>query len=629
MNGATYTSSFDTSPTKVEQLSSSPQSFHHRSSGSVFSKDYSYSPDNRESRKTTASPRTIGSYSYDRSSYHESKSSLKETSKTTTLGTTPPKKTTSFDESPLHLDVLSSSPRRATGFGFAYKPPSSEEIKMPGSGVSPIISPFDKSPLAHRTDLRGTMSSSTDIKEPTPSPRSYHSSSLNRSEELAKARRQFLETSTGAQTPSTLDRTSATPSRTSLGAISSTSSPRITSSLASRSYSSPKITQKDTFNVPMSGRMSRQSRESTLDSTSSSSVSSDSDSMVDEYEKDDSRQEAATLAGSALKPSATLPSRLTALTITTSPLTTSTFTSTTTNASLNAARSAFFSSEKPPTAPKPSLAKIYAATPYSSAATSYTSSATTTTTATTTNLFGSSRYTSTAPSTTTSGYSFTTPSTTTKTTSGLSPTGNRPWVERRDNLFKRTSPSTDAAFPSVTSSSSYSPLFTSTYTPVSTYTPGSTSLFGPSASLSSATSKSPTSTSGIGSSLSTGTTGQSTGPVPRFTHLSRKRIVTNADGSVEETEEVLEPSKLSSAPSALASTTSPKLTSPFYPSSSPSPSKPIVVGVVPNTSFASSLIDTAQANSTLDTATYDTDTASAYFSSVRLFNSIIFNLMMT
>lgn len=49
--------------------------------------------------------------------------------------------------------------------------------------------------------------------------------------------------------------------------------------------------------------------------------------------------------------------------------------------------------------------------------------------------------------------------------------------------------------------------------------------------------------------------------LPRFTHMSRKRVVKNADGSVEETEEVLEPSVLSS------------LTG---------PSKPVVVGVVPS-----------------------------------------------
>lgn len=44
--------------------------------------------------------------------------------------------------------------------------------------------------------------------------------------------------------------------------------------------------------------------------------------------------------------------------------------------------------------------------------------------------------------------------------------------------------------------------------------------------------------------------------------MSRKRVVTNADGSIEETEEVLEPSKISSITG--------------------SPSKPVVVGVVPS-----------------------------------------------
>lgn len=47
---------------------------------------------------------------------------------------------------------------------------------------------------------------------------------------------------------------------------------------------------------------------------------------------------------------------------------------------------------------------------------------------------------------------------------------------------------------------------------------------------------------------------------PRYTHMSRKRVVTNADGSVEEMEEVMEPSSLSAI----------------------SASKPVVVGVVPS-----------------------------------------------
>ena len=52
-------------------------------------------------------------------------------------------------------------------------------------------------------------------------------------------------------------------------------------------------------------------------------------------------------------------------------------------------------------------------------------------------------------------------------------------------------------------------------------------------------------------------------PVPRFTHMSRKRVVTNADGTVEEMEEVMEPSQLSALSGGRAS-------------------KPVVVGVVPS-----------------------------------------------
>lgn len=51
---------------------------------------------------------------------------------------------------------------------------------------------------------------------------------------------------------------------------------------------------------------------------------------------------------------------------------------------------------------------------------------------------------------------------------------------------------------------------------------------------------------------------------PKITHASRKRVVTNSDGSTVETEEVLEPSSMTS----MATTTK---------------SKPVVVGVVPST----------------------------------------------
>jgi len=55
----------------------------------------------------------------------------------------------------------------------------------------------------------------------------------------------------------------------------------------------------------------------------------------------------------------------------------------------------------------------------------------------------------------------------------------------------------------------------------------------------------------------------------RITHASRKRIVTNSDGSVEETEEVLHPA-------------------PTYQSIA---SKPIVVGVVPTTKSSAASSD--------------------------------------
>ncbi|XP_015789248.1 band 4.1-like protein 3 isoform X2 [Tetranychus urticae] len=100
-------------------------------------------------------------------------------------------------------------------------------------------------------------------------------------------------------------------------------------------------------------------------------------------------------------------------------------------------------------------------------------------------------------------------------------------------------------------------------------TPHLTSTSTPSSKLS----KPPTtpSTDGNYSSYLTPTSGKDISPIssaPRITHASRKRVITKSDGSVEETEEVVEPS------------------SPYH--SLTAASKPVIVGVVPTTTTATS-----------------------------------------
>ena len=357
----------------IDELSSSPTGFHMRSSGSSYTKEYTYSPDNRDSRRAY-SPKSMGfSYASSRSPSLASPRTPTDTTNRT------------FDATQ-RKSPDPTSPQRLTGVAFTYKPPTSEEMRTSSS----ISSAYEtgKSGSAEKT----TFSSSSSF------PARPHT--LSKIDEMARARREFL---TQPYSPATIDR--STPIRSSLFDPPA-SSPKPSPIIASKIQPSPSTKSRE------SGRASRQSRESALDSSDDETVSSDSDSMVDEYEKDESRHE--TIGQTRASPATQVKTPITPT---------------------SAARSAFF--DRPTPAPKPVLKSV---SPVSM---------------------------------------------------------NRPWVNRRTESTDWRKSSEELKQQSL----------------------------------------------------------------PRFTHLSRKRVVTNADGSVVETEEVLEPSALSS------------LTG---------PSKPVVVGVVPS-----------------------------------------------
>lgn len=358
--------------TAIDDLSSSPTGFQLRNSGSSYTKEYTYSPDNRDSRRAY-SPKSLG-FSYASSRSPSLASPRSETA------------ARSFETSQ-RKSPEPTSPPRMTGVAFTYKPPTSEEMRTTSSASSAYETGKTVSSEREKT----TVSSSSFPSRPQ---------TLSRIDEMARARREFLNQ---PHSPATIDR--STPIRSSIfDALSS--SPRPSPLITPKVQPSPSIKSRT------SGRASRQSRESALDSSDGSSVSSDSDSMVDEYEKDESRHE--TVGQKRVTP-------VTSFRTATTPT--------------SSARSAFM--EKPVPAPKPIL------------------------------------------------------------TSSSPIAMNRPWTSKRSESTDWRKSAEELKQQSL----------------------------------------------------------------PRFTHMSRKRVVKNADGSVEETEEVLEPSVLSS------------LTG---------PSKPVVVGVVPS-----------------------------------------------
>lgn len=175
------------------------------------------------------------------------------------------------------------------------------------------------------------------------------------------------------------------------------------------------------------------------------------------------------------------------------------------------------------------------------------------TTSTTTTTIGSNRY---FPSTKT-------------TTTTTTPSSSKPPISTKPSYATTTTSSSNQTYRPGSLTESYKLRDANNYTKASTLSSNLTSTSSPTKPLTST--KSPTSpTGGDYSSYLTSTnlqTGKDISPIssaPRITHASRKRVITKSDGSVEETEEVVEPS------------------SPYH-SLTAAASKPVIVGVVPTT----------------------------------------------
>lgn len=436
---------------------------------------------------------------------------------------------TSWDRTPPTPKRREPQPASGGVQTWTYKPPTVEDIK-----------PLDRSPGL--TQAKVTPPSPAYSDRPFPS----RAATLSRIDERAekKRREQLFQPS-----PSTLDRSAAS-SRLSYDTYKSTTtgpttpSPRLvsitTKTLPTRQQEQKQIT-------PMSGRQSRQSRESTLDSTSSSSVSSDSDSMVDEYEKDEvergsvglqeaykgqeflGQQRTTPISPPMVGVRGTTPTKYTPSFATpyaaklaergaaaervTARVTESTRpeigtrttaepprSTTSVRDAISAARSSFFSGEKP--TPPPSKPKF---TPYSpSLLTSTTSPTTTTPTFTTTSPYLTSKT-----------------ATTTATTTTTPPTATtRPWVG-----YRSTSPLQKISLDEKPSTIG-----------------GDRRSFGAGLGTDRSFDRSFDRTFDRSPDASRIEDRSYTGSLPRFTHMSRKRVVKNADGSVEEVEEVLHPS---------------------------------------------------------------------------------------
>lgn len=235
--------------------SSSPEGFKLKtpSAGiSAFTREYTYSADSNENRRSF-SPRQHG-FSYAASSKSVLDPQIKD-------------------------DATSPLSKKFTGLAFTYSPPTVEDIKPtlpspPTSYSTPAISSLArKSPTA---------TSRTSVS-PRPSPVTRKS--------MEEARKAFLEDAV----PNL-----ATPPSQHSPKPPSLVAPKSPRGILVQSKTFPSPSPKPVSELITSGRASRQSKESALESDSSS-VTSDSDSMVNEYEKDDPRQETIAASVSSAK----------------------------------------------------------------------------------------------------------------------------------------------------------------------------------------------------------------------------------------------------------------------------------------------------------------------------------------
>ena len=223
--------------------SSSPEGFKLKtpSTGrSPFTREYTYSADSASENRRSFSPRQHG-FSYATSSK-------------------PSPETHEKDE------ATSPTSKKLTGLAFTYNPPTVEDIRPTLPATSPPTS-FSTSAISSLARKSPTATSRTSVS-PRPSPVTRKS--------MEEARKAFLEEAIPTSQPS--PKPSLTPSKSSQRGIL----------VQSKTFPTP--SPRPVSELIASGRVSRQSKESALESDSSS-VTSDSDSMVNEYEKDDPRPE--------------------------------------------------------------------------------------------------------------------------------------------------------------------------------------------------------------------------------------------------------------------------------------------------------------------------------------------------
>lgn len=225
--------------------SSSPEGFKLKTpstGSSAFTREYTYSADSNENRRSF-SPRQHGF------NYAASPKPGPDT---------------------LNKDGATSPSKKFTGLAFTYNPPTVEDIR-PAIPSQPPPTSFSTSAISSLARKSPTATSRTSVS-PRPSPVTRKS--------MDEARKAFLEEAipTSATLPS-----QPSPKPSSLP-------PKSPRGILVQSKTFPTPSPKPVSELIASGRASRQSKESALESDSSS-VTSDSDSMVNEYEKDDPRPE--------------------------------------------------------------------------------------------------------------------------------------------------------------------------------------------------------------------------------------------------------------------------------------------------------------------------------------------------
>ena len=239
--------------------SSSPEGFKLKTpstEGSAFTREYTYSADSSaDQSRRPFSPRQHG-FNY---AANSPRSTAEGQSK---------------DD-----EATSPTSKKLTGLAFTYNPPTVEGIR-PTTVTTPSQPPptsFSTPAISSLARKSPTAASKTSVS-PRPSPVTRKS--------MGEARKAFLEEAVPSNTSATLPSQPSPKPPLSTGILP----PKSPRGILVQSKTFPSPSPRPVSELIVSGRASRQSKESALESDSSS-VTSDSDSMVNEYEKDDPRPE--------------------------------------------------------------------------------------------------------------------------------------------------------------------------------------------------------------------------------------------------------------------------------------------------------------------------------------------------